>query len=467
MLPPRILVPVIVACALFMENLDSTVLATSLPAIAADLNVDPIHLKLAVTSYLLSLAVFIPISGWMADRFGARLVFRGAMVVFTLGSILCGLVDTLGEIMAGRMLQGLGGAMMVPVGRLVILRSVPKSELVGALAWLTMPALIGPILGPPVGGFITTYLSWRWIFWINVPIGVLGLILATLYIPDIRGEQDRKFDFLGFLLAGLGLASFVSGATLLGLPFLPRPAVLALLAFGAVMLGLYVWHALRAPAPILDLRLFRIPTFRAGVLGGSIFRIGIGASPFLLPLLFQIGFGMNAFHSGLLTFMSACGALGSKAASVALMRRFGFRTTLVACTLIGGVLVAVPAFFTPGTSQALILGVLFISGVFRALQFTAINALGYADLEGTQMSSATSLSSVSQQLSLSVGVSVGAWMLEMALGGRGGANLRMDDFLPAFVTVGLISASAVFVFLRLDPDAGTEVSGHKRKPRQE
>jgi EmrB/QacA subfamily drug resistance transporter len=461
-MPSRVLVPLIIACALFMENLDSTVLSTALPAIARDIGADPIRLKLALTSYLLSLAIFIPASGWVADRFGARLVFRLAIGVFLLGSIMCGLSNSLGEIIGARIVQGMGGAMMVPVGRLVILRTVPKAELVGSLAWLTIPALIGPVIGPPLGGFFTTYFSWRWIFWINIPIGLLGLILATLYIPDIRGEVRTRFDTLGFVLSGVGLAAFVTGSTAIGLDILPGPVVAVLLATGATMLVAYYFHAKRAEHPILDLKLFRIPTYRATVTGGSLFRIGVGASPFLLPLMFQIGFGLNPFQSGMLTFVSALGAIAMKIAGPPILRMFGFRTVLLVNCLLSSIFVMVPGWFTPETPWALILGLLLFGGFLRSLQFTAINALGYSDIGQDMMSRATSMTGVVQQVSLSVGVSLGALTLESAMKARGGAQLVASDFSWAFVVVGAISMASFFFFMRLKPDAGAEVSGHRR-----
>ncbi len=463
MLPPRVLVPLIVACALFMENLDSTVLATALPAIARDIGADPIRLKLALTSYLLSLAVFIPASGWMADRFGARTVFRLAIAVFMLGSILCGLSSTMGEIIAARIVQGMGGAMMVPVGRLVILRTVPKSELVGSLAWLTIPALIGPVVGPPLGGFITTYFHWRWIFWINLPIGVLGLVLATMFIPNVRGEEQTRFDTIGFILSGIGMASFVTGSTAIGLNILPIPIVVLLLLCGATMLTAYFFYARRVPNPILDLSLFRIPTFRISITGGSLFRIGIGAIPFLLPLLFQLGFGMTPFQSGMLTFAASLGAMAMKFAAPPILRTFGFRAVMVANAVLATLFVAAPAFFTPTTPGAVILAVLLTGGFFRSLQFTSVNALGYSDVSQLQMSRATSMTSVAQQVSLSVGVSIAALTLETSLKLRGDHNLIISDFTPAFIVVAAVSALSFFAFVRLKANAGAEVSGHRRK----
>jgi EmrB/QacA subfamily drug resistance transporter len=460
--PPRVLVPLIVACALFMENLDATVLSTALPAIALDLHESPIQLKLALTSYLLTLAVFIPASGWVADRLGTRFVFRIAIAIFALGSGLCGLSISIGWLVAARALQGIGGAMMVPVGRLVILRTVPKSELVGALAWLTMPALIGPILGPPVGGFITTYFSWRWIFWINIPMAALGLVLATLFIPDVRGELKNRFDALGFILSGIGLSSFVSGSAAFGANSLPPIAGISLLSAGLLFIFLYVLHARRMAAPILDLNLLRFPTFRASVVGGSLFRIGIGATPFLLPLLLQLGFGMSPLKSGLLTFVTALGAFGMKTAAGTILRRFGFRTTLLVNTVLAALLTSAPAFFTLKTPEAVVLALLFLAGFFRSLQFTSINSIGYAEIEQPEMSQATSFSSVMQQLSLSIGVTVGASALEITLLAHGHTHLQSSDFLPAFLIVGFLTFLSFFSFATLSDDAGAEVAGQER-----
>ena len=460
-MPDRILLPLIVACALFMENLDSTVLSTSLPAIAADFGESPIHLKLALTSYLLAIAVFLPASGWLADRFGARTIFRVAIVTFTVGSIFCGLSSSIGEIVMARVVQGIGGAMMVPVGRLVILKSVPKHELVGSLAWLTVPALIGPVVGPPLGGFITTYFAWRWIFWINIPVGILGLTLASLYIPDVRGETRVRFDGLGFALAGLGLAGFMTGSTSLGLNLLPLPLVLSMLFGGAALLVAYVVHSRRTTDPIVDLSLLAIPTFGISMIGALLFRLGVGATPFLLPLLLQVGFGMTPFHSGLITFASAIGAIAMKFVAPPLLRRHGFRRVLVYNAVIAGVFVAMPAAFTANTPVALMTGLLLIGGFFRSLQFTSVNALNYADISWARMSRATTLTSVAQQLSLSIGISVGAITLEIATGVSGGA-ITASAFAPAFIVVGILSALSAIPFFLLARDAGDEMSGRRQ-----
>src|SRR5467141_4941336 len=304
------MIPLIVATALFMENMDSTVIATSLTAIAAASGTSPLTLKFAIASYLLSLAVFIPASGWTADRFGARMVFSLAVAVFMIGSIGCALSTSVNHFVIARILQGAGGAMMTPVGRLVLLRSIDKSALVNAMAWVTVPALVGPVIGPPLGGFITTYFSWHWIFLINIPIGLLGIFMALRYIDPIRSEDPERFDLYGLVLAGIGLGGIALGLSVAGLNLLPWTVVVALVAVGSISMTLYVIHARRTGSPVLDFSLLRLPTLRASIIGGFLFRLGIGALPFLLPLLMQVGFGLSPFKSGLVTFASAVGAMG-------------------------------------------------------------------------------------------------------------------------------------------------------------
>jgi EmrB/QacA subfamily drug resistance transporter len=453
------LIPLIVACALFMENLDSTAIATALPVIAAAFGESPVRLSLAITSYLFSLAVFIPISGWVADRLGARRVFRAAIGVFVLGSVLCGFAGSVWELVAARTLQGIGGAMMVPVGRLVLLRATAKADLVRAMAWLTVPALIGPVLGPPLGGFITTYVSWRWIFWINVPIGVLGIALVSRFIPDVREPRPPPLDLRGFLLSAIGLLGLVAGFETVGRELVPAGITLLLLAAGGLGVGLYLWHARRAAHPLIDLALLRVPTFRASVAGGSLFRVGIGAIPFLLPLLFQAGFGLSAFGSGLLTFAAAAGAMLMKATAAPILKAFGFRRVLIANALISSAFIAAYGLFQPTTPHLVILAVLLAGGFFRSLQFTSINTLGYADIERERLSRATSFASMMQQLSLTVGVATGALLLNLSMAVRGGDHVAAGDFTLAFVAVATLAAGSALIYLPLAADAGAEVSG--------
>lgn len=463
LLPRHALIPLIVACALFMENLDSTVLSTALPAIALSLGENPVRLNLAITSYLFSLAVFIPISGWVADRYGARRVFRAAILVFTLGSVLCGISQSLPELVLARIFQGLGGAMMVPVGRLVLLRSVAKSDLVSAMTYLTVPALIGPILGPPLGGFITTYFSWRWVFFINLPIGLLGMLLATLFIEDIREERPPPLDLAGFTLTGIGLMCIVVAFELVGRGIVPTAGVVGLLLLGVVALATYVRHARNQRHPALDLTLLRVPTFRVAIVGGFLFRMGIGATPFLLPLMLQVGFGMTPLQSGLLTFAGAAGALLMKTTAGPILRRFGFRRTLLFNALLAGAILASYGLFRPDTPGWVILSLLLLGGYFRSLQFTGLNALGYADIERGRMSQATSIASMGQQLALSVGVGTGALLLHLTVAARGGGAITAADFAPAFYVIGLLSALSFVFQLALAPDAGAEVSGQRRR----
>jgi EmrB/QacA subfamily drug resistance transporter len=455
------LISLIVAVALFMENMDSTVIATALPAIATDIGSNPLALKLAITSYLLSLAIFIPASGWVADRFGTRTVFRAAITVFVLGSIACAMSNSLADFVAARMLQGVGGAMMTPVGRLILLRSIDRRALLNAMAWVTMPALIGPMVGPPIGGFITTYASWHWIFIINVPIGILGIVLVTLYVDEIRAEKQERFDFVGMALAGLGLGGVAFGLSVAGLDLLPLTPVLALTAAGALFLVLYVRHAKRHPAPVLDLSLLSIPTFRATVTGGFLFRLGIGAWPFLMPLMLQLGLKMNPFQSGLITFAGSFGALLMKPVIAPLLKNFGFKNILVPNAVISGALLAACAIFTETTPITLMFLILVVGGFFRSLEFTSINTLAYADVPSQRMSTATSLVSVLQQVSISCGVAVGALLVEVTNRFNDSGTLTTDDFRPAFLIVGAISASAVFIFMGLHKDAGAEMANRK------
>ncbi len=460
-MPKERLIPLIVAAALFMENMDATVIATSLPAIAADIGTSPLTLKLAITSYLLSLAVFIPASGWTADRFGARTVFSAAIAVFMVGSIGCALSHSITDFVAARVLQGLGGAMMTPVGRLVLLRSIDKSALVGAMAWMTVPALIGPVIGPPLGGFITTYFSWHWIFLINIPIGLVGIVLAQRYIDPIRSDAPEPFDLYGMILAGIGLAGIAFGFSVAGLNMLPWPVVAALIGTGCIAMTLYVLHARKTASPVLDFSLLRLATLRASIIGGFVFRIGIGALPFLLPLLMQIGFGLTPFQSGLVTFASSAGAMSMKLLAARIIRTFGFRNIMIINAVVSSLFLAACALFTPSTPMLLIMLILLVGGFFRSLQFTAINTVAYAEVETAKMSRATTLVSVNQQLAISTGVAVGALCVETTMQWRGLTELSVEAFAPAFVVVAVLSALSAYFFWKLPDDAGHEISGRK------
>ena len=455
-----VLIPLIVACALFMENMDSTIITTSLPVIAEDLRQNPLALNLALTSYLVSLAVFIPISGWVADRYGSRSVFAAAIVVFMSGSLLCAASSSLAAFVAARFLQGIGGAMMVPVGRLVLLRTVPKNELIAALNYLTIPALLGPVIGPPLGGFITLNFNWRWVFLINLPIGIAGLLLVLRYIPNIREPGIHSLDVKGFLLSGIGLSVLVLGLSMFGRHLVSGEVPAVCVVAGALALGAYIWHARRTEHPLIDLNLLKLVTFNSGVVGGGLFRIGVGATPFLLPLMLQLGFGLNPFQSGLLTCASAMGAMFMKTFTVRILKRYGFRRVLTVNAVLASCATAGYGLFVASTPHFVIIAVLLFSGCLRSLQFTGLNAMSFADVSRQTMSQATSLSSMAQRLCQSLGVVTGAFVVQAASSLHGHEVIEASDFWPAFLALGAIAAGSLFFHVRLPADAGAEVSGH-------
>jgi EmrB/QacA subfamily drug resistance transporter len=457
--PNRIL-PLVFASALFMENMDSTVIATSLPAIANDLGTNPVALKLAFTTYLLSLTVFLPISSWLADKFGARTVFRLAVVIFTLASISCGFASSLEYLVVARAVQGFGGALMVPVGRIVMLRTVPKNEYVNAMAWLTVPALIGPLLGPPIGGFITTYFHWRWIFWMNLPFGILGLVLATWLMPNMKDENVAPLDIKGFLLSGLGLSLTVFGMTELGQGIFPPIVIFAMIAVGATLIWIYVRHANVVPNPILDISMLRVQTLRVSIMGGMFYRISAGAVPFLLPLMLQLGFGFTPFQSGTITCASALGAVMMKFLAAQSLKRWGYRQLLIFNGIFSSVMMAASGFFTPTTPFIIMILVLLFGGLLRSLQFTSLNSIAYADVTTQEVGRANGLYTVAQQLSLALGVAVAALTLEAAQFSRGASMLGKTDFMTAFFVVALVGLISTIFFARLPSSAGANLSGH-------
>ncbi|MGA2396180.1 MAG: MFS transporter [Candidatus Lustribacter sp.] len=458
------LIALTVACAFFMEMLDGSVIATALPQMARSFHESAVSLSIGMSAYLLTLAIFIPISGWMADRFGAKTIFLSAIAVFTGASVLCGLSNTLLVFAAARIVQGVGGAMMVPVGRLVVLRGTEKHDLINVMQFISTPGLIAPVLGPPIGGFITTYSSWRWIFYLNVPIGLLGLVLVWKFMTEYREDARRSFDTPGFILSGVGLASLLFGLDQLGRPSIAPALTGGLIGGGAVVCAFAVLHLRRAAHPLLDLSLFRIPTFATSTLfGGSSFRMVIGTMPFLWPLLFQVGFGMTAFASGGLTIACAAGDFCMKFFSRRILRRFGYRQTLVVngfCVALG---VLACAGFGPATPPVAIAGVLFLIGLLRSVQFGAFNALTYGDVPPERMSAASSLASTSQQMSFGLGIAFGALALHLAgLWNAGGARgLTIGDFRMAFAATAVLCVFSAVTFMRLDANAGASTSGHK------
>ncbi|MDE2514413.1 MAG: multidrug efflux MFS transporter [Rhodospirillales bacterium] len=454
-------VGLIVASAMFMEQLDGTVLATALPTMAKSFHADPLHMNVALTSYLLSLAVFIPASGKMADRFGSRTVFRTAIGLFVTGSILCGQAHSLPFLVASRILQGVGGAMMSPVGRLVLLRAVSKAELVTAMAWLMIPATIGPIVGPPVGGFIVTYLSWRWIFYMNVPIGLLGVVLVSLFIAETRAEEPVHFDLRGLALSGTALACLMFGIEMASRGVGSVDLTGTLVVVGVVAGFLYWRHARVAPDPMLDLRLMRIQTFRMSVLCGAFSRIGAGAMPFLMPMMMQLGFGYSAAQSGMITFASSIGTLAMRFCAPRLLRRIGFRNVLIWVGIVSVLLLGFCGAFRPDWPVGWIYAVLIAGGFVQSLQFMAYNTIAYADVPRLQMSSATSFYTTFQQMSLTLGIAVSAASLAGSMLMAGHKAPLLSDFTAAFLMVAAFSMCAPALSTRLDPGAGAELSGQR------
>jgi len=464
-----VLIALLAACAFFMEQLDGSIIATALPQMAKTFHENPVNLSIGISAYLLTLAIFIPASGWMADRYGSKNVFLGAIAIFTAASVLCGWSNALWSFTAARVLQGFGGAMMVPVGRLVVLRTSDKRDLINMMQLVSVPGLVAPVIGPPVGGFITTFASWRWIFYLNVPIGLLGLALVAAFMTNYRAEERRSFDTMGFFLSGIGLAALLFGLNQLGVANLDRAIAYVLIAFGAVFCALAAAHMLRAPHPLLDLSLLRIPTFALPTLfAGAGLRVVIGSTPFLWPLMFQIGMGMTAFVSGLVFFACAAGDLWMKAYSARLVRRFGFRRTLLYNGFAAAAAFGLCATFSATTPFVVIALVLFAIGMFRSVQFGNVNALAYVDIPPERMSAATSLASTTHQVLFGSGIAFGALALQLGTwwNHTPPPNFTVADFRVAFIVGAALIAISSARFARLDPRAGAAASGHRAGGRE-
>lgn len=452
--------PWVVAVALFMEGLDTTIVNTAVPAIAEGLQVTPLSLKAVVTSYILSLAVCIPVSGWMADRYGTRRVFGIAVAVFTLASIVCGLAQNAPMLVAGRILQGVGAAMMMPVGRLAIIRTFPKSELLRAMNFVIIPALIGPLLGPTVGGLIVHWFSWHTIFFINVPVGLMALWLAHRYMPDYRGDARRPLDVVGLVLFGSGAALLSWLLEIFGEHQIDATSAAVLLALSLSLLAAYGWHARETAHPLLRLALFRVRTFRVSVVGGFVTRLGVGGLPFLLPLLYQLGLGMPAWQSGLLMMPVAAAAMGMKLIASQVLARFGYRRVLTANTVMIGVVVGLFSLVSPATPIGLIVLLGLAMGFFNSLQYTSMNSMAYADIDTPDSSMASTIASSMQQMSMSFGLACGSLVAGWYLG-----DLPQTDRAAvatalhyAFLTLGVFTMLSSLSFWSLRPQDGESVS---------
>jgi EmrB/QacA subfamily drug resistance transporter len=457
------LLPWLVAVAFFMESLDTTILNTAVPAIAKALAVAPLSMKAVLSSYTLSLAVFIPISGWMADRFGTRRVFSSAIGLFTLGSFLCGISSNIHVLVACRVLQGCGGAMMVPVGRLTMVRAFPKSELVRAMSFVAIPGLIGPMLGPIAGGLIVGYLHWRVIFFVNMPIGLLGLYLVYRHLPDYRGEHSPPLDTAGLILFGSGLALLSYVLEVFGEHTLSVPAMLGLLAVSAVLLTGYGLRATRTEFPLLRLTLFRIRTFRAAVLGSYFTRLGIGGIPFLFPLLYQVGLGFTPIESGLMMVPQAVAAMSLKMTMPGILKRFGYRGVLISNTVMLGLLIVLFATIGAGTPVWLVVAQVFVYGFFTSLQYTSMNTLAYADVTPEQASSASTIASTMQQMAISFGVAAASLATAFFIPDRFHTSTpqMIHGIHKAFLVLGGLTVLSAIIFHELKDDDGDDISLHK------
>jgi EmrB/QacA subfamily drug resistance transporter len=460
------LLPWLVAVAFFMQSLDTTILNTAVPAIAKALAVAPLNMKAVLASYTLSLAVFIPISGWMADRFGTRRVFSSAIGLFTLGSLLCGLVSNIHLLVACRILQGCGGAMMVPVGRLTLVRTFAKSELIRAMSFVAIPGLVGPMLGPIAGGLIVGYLHWRVIFFINIPVGLLGLYLVYRHLPDYRADHSNPLDLIGLILfgSGVGLLSYV--LEVFGEHTLSWPAIIVLLFISAVLLAGYGLRATNTAFPLLRLTLFRIRTFRASVSGSFFTRLGIGGIPFLFPLLYQVGLGFTPIQSGLLMVPQAVASMSLKMWMPSILRYLGYRRVLISNTIIIGLLIILFATIGAGTPLWLVVGQMFIYGFFTSLQYTSMNTLVYADVTEEEASGASTIASTTQQMAISFGVAISSLATVFFIPPHLPANSpeMIHGIHQAFLVLGGWTILSVVIFRELKSEDGDTVSLHKVLP---
>ncbi|MBV9553752.1 MAG: MFS transporter [Alphaproteobacteria bacterium] len=441
-----------------MEGLDSTMIAVSIPAMAKSLGESPLRLNLVIASYLLSLAVFIPVSGWIADRLGTRIVFCIAVLIFAAGSALCGLADNLPVLVGFRVVQGFGGAMMTPVGRLILLRSFPRAGLVSAMNWMTIPAMIGPTVGPIVGGVLTSYASWRWVFYLNIPMGVLGAVLGWLLFENYRAPAPTRFDIGGFLIAATGLFLFEFAIENLGRPMIAPWVGELFFPISLAILYIYVRHARHAAAPVLDLSLLKIKTFRIGTVTGGVCRVGLDATPFMLPLLFQVGFGFTPMQAGSLTFASTLGAMLVRSGSKSLLYWLGFRRALVWGALGAAAVTAAFALLQAHTPTWIVIAIVLVSGCVRSIQYLALNTISFADVPSPLLSRSTSVSGVFQQLARGFGVALGAALLAIVAGSD---DVTVGNFRFVFLLIAAVPLASTLGFLQLGEDDGAEVSGHR------
>ncbi len=456
----RFIIPAVVAVAFLMEQLDQTIIVTAIPDIAASLGTVPLRMNLAITTYVLTLAMFIPVSGWFADRFGARRIFMLALFIFSVGSILCGMATSLPMLIATRALQGIGGAMMTPVGRLILIRSFPRAQLITAMTYMTLPAIVGPLLGPLLGGFLTTYVSWRWIFWVNVPFGIIGMLVAMRYVEDTKVDATARFDLPGFLMVGFSCVLLQFGIENIGRPTMPAWAIVAVITAAILLFLAFIRYAKGVAAPAVDMSLFKERAFRIGTLAGGVCRIGLNGVPFLLPLMLQVAYGFSAMTTGLITSVSVLSALAARPLLSRALRRFGFAQVLIWSAVGGSAIIAGFTLLGPDTPHWIISAYAMLFGFARALQFMSSNTLSYSDMPAAQLSRATSVGGVLQQLSVTFGVSIAAMLLGLVT--QDGSALTPETFDTVFLISAVLPLIGIPGFFFLKPEDGAEVSGYGR-----
>jgi EmrB/QacA subfamily drug resistance transporter len=453
--PTSRFLPTTMATALFMDLLDTAALGSALPTMAKEFHTEALHLKLALTSYLMTMAILVPASGWLADRYGARRVFVNAIKVYVLGSLCCGLSNSVGELVAARVLQGIGGAMMTPVARLIVVASTPRERLVHAMNAFTLPAIIGPLMGPPLAGVLLEFASWRWIFFINIPVGLLGIAAVLRIVPQLRHRHPGPFDGFGFATAAVGIVTLILLSESVGSDFLSPQARMLVAAAATAAWIVFVRHALRAHAPMLDLRLLTKSTYRASMLGGSLLRLGIGATPFLLPLLLQTGLGWSPLKAGMVIAIMTIGSMAARFGGAYVIRVMGFRSALIGTATLTAVFTAAPALFDTDTSMLFVLASILAVGFFRAAHYVASGAIAFAEVASDEVSRASTLSTVIQQISLSIGISFAGVTLFLSAGATN--TIAPQQFILPFVSLGIVTLAAVPIYAQLHAQAGAHM----------
>jgi EmrB/QacA subfamily drug resistance transporter len=453
--PTSRLLPTTMATALFMDLLDTAALGSALPTMAKEFHTEALHLKLALTSYLMTMAILVPASGWLADRYGARRVFVNAIKVYVLGSLCCGLSNSVGELVAARVLQGIGGAMMTPVARLIVVASTPRERLVHAMNAFTLPAIIGPLMGPPLAGALLEFASWRWIFFINIPVGLLGIVAVLRIVPRLRHRHPGPFDGFGFATAAVGIVTLILLSESVGSDFLSAHARMLVAAAATAAWIVFVRHALRAQAPMLDLRLLTKSTYRASMLGGSLLRLGIGATPFLLPLLLQTGLGWSPLKAGMVIATMTIGSMAARFGGSYVIRVMGFRSALIGTATLTAVFTAAPALFNADTTLLFVLASILAVGFFRAAHYVASSAIAFADVASDEVSRASTLSTVIQQISLSIGISFAGVTLFLSAGATN--TFTPQQFVLPFVSLAIVTLAAVPIYAQLHAQAGAHM----------